>query len=169
MDINRIIAELEKNKSVFKDLLENLPDEFYHWRESENKWNLLEVVCHLYDEERDDFRARVKSVLANPLEDLLPIDPSGWVTSRNYAEQNYDMKLNDFIIEREYSIAWLKQLKSPEWGNSHSHPKLGPLTAKMFLVNWLAHDYLHIRQIIRIKYEYLKITSGEILLYAGDW
>ncbi|MBN8568262.1 MAG: DinB family protein [Ignavibacteria bacterium] len=169
MNVNHIIAELEKNKSVFKNLLENLPDEFYQWRESENKWNLLEVVCHLYDEERDDFRARVKSVLANPLEDLLPIDPTGWVTSRNYAGQNYVTKLNDFLIERDYSIAWLKHLKSPEWGNSYSHPKLGPLTAKMFLVNWLAHDYLHIRQIIRIKYEYLKKTSGEILLYAGDW
>jgi hypothetical protein len=39
----------------------------------------------------------------------------------------------------------------------------------MFLHNWLAHDYLHIRQIIRIKYDYLKKTSGEILLYAGEW
>lgn len=169
MDINLIISELEKNKNAFKYLLEDLSSEFYLWRKSDNKWNLLEIVCHLYDEERDDFRARVKSVLDNPSAELLPIDPTGWVISRNYRMHDYSEKLKDFISERENSIAWLRKLQNPQWENSYSHPKLGPLTAKMFLVNWLAHDYLHIRQIIRIKYDYLEITTGENLLYAGEW
>jgi uncharacterized protein YutE (UPF0331/DUF86 family) len=43
------------------------------------------------------------------------------------------------------------------------------LSAKMIFKNWLAHDYLHIRQIIRLKFEYLKGFTGENLSYAGDW
>lgn len=169
MDISLVINELEKNKIIFKSLFENLQSDFYLWREGENKWNLLEIICHLYDEERDDFRARVKSVLENPEEELKPIDPVGWVSSRNYAEQDYKEKLEDFLSERGNSIEWLKQLQNPKWDNAHVHPKFGDLTAKMFLYNWLAHDYLHIRQVIRIKYEYFRAASGENLLYAGEW
>jgi hypothetical protein len=43
------------------------------------------------------------------------------------------------------------------------------MTARSFLTNWLAHDYLHLRQILRIKHHYLKTESGESLSYAGAW
>lgn len=169
MDIKPVISEFEKNKNIFRSLFENLPAEFYLWRESDSKWNLLEIICHLYDEERDDFRARVQSVLENPSIDLKPIDPQGWVGSRKYSEENYTDKLNDFLSERDKSIVYLKQLQNPEWDNAYVHQKFGELTAKMFLHNWLAHDYLHIRQIIRIKYNYFKVVSGERFDYAGEW
>lgn len=169
MNINQVISEFEKNRNIFKTLFENLPEDFYLWRESDSKWNLLEIICHLYDEERDDFRARVQSVLETPSEDLKPIDPQGWVLSRKYSEQNYNDKLNDFLSERDNSISWLKQLQNPKWDNAYAHQKFGNLTAKMFLYNWLAHDYLHFRQIIRVKYEYFKNVSGEKFDYAGEW
>ncbi len=168
MNTEQIISEFDKNKIIFKSLLENLPHDFYLFREKEGKWNLLELVCHLYDEERDDFRARVQSVLENPEADLKPIDPEGWVESRKYSKENYNDKLNDFINERDNSISYLKNLSAAKWDNAYIHEKFGPLTAGMFLASWLAHDYLHIRQIIRIKYEYLKNQSGENLLYAGE-
>ena len=169
MDINLVICELEKNKLIFKSLLEDLPEDFYLWKEAENKWNLLEVVCHLYDEERDDFRLRVKSVLENPDKKFPPSDTEDWVVSCNYSEQDYKAMLSNFLNERDNSLQWLKNLKNPKWDNVYPHSKRGPLTAKMFFVNWLAHDYLHIRQINRIKYNYLKELSGEDLGYAGDW
>jgi hypothetical protein len=43
------------------------------------------------------------------------------------------------------------------------------MTAMLFLSNWLAHDYLHIRQIIKLKFDYLEKMTGEGLSYAGDW
>jgi hypothetical protein len=49
------------------------------------------------------------------------------------------------------------------------HPELGMLRAKIFLANWLAHDYLHIRQIIRYQFEYLKVKTEVDLNYAGNW
>jgi hypothetical protein len=33
----------------------------------------------------------------------------------------------------------------------------------------MAHDLLHIRQITKLKYDYLKYLSGQGLSYAGDW
>lgn len=164
-----LIAELSRNQSVFKELLSGISKEQYLWRWQENKWNLLEIVCHLYDEEREDFRARTKSVLENPEKPLLMFDPELWVTERNYSDQEFDFVVTRFLNERQKSISWLQSLQNPEWNNAYKHPKMGPTTAIFFLSNWVAHDYLHIRQILNLKYQYILQTTGNKLDYAGKW
>lgn len=168
MNFIRVIEEFTKNKNAFKELLYGLSKDFYLWKESQDKWCLLEIVCHLYDEEREDFRARIKHVLENPDLPFKPIDPINWVKIRKYVEQDYNIVLQNFLFERDTSIKWLKSLSDPKWDNVNKHPK-GNMSAKMLLVNWLAHDYLHLKQIIKLKYDYLKVETNENLLYAGDW
>jgi hypothetical protein len=169
MNSTPIIQELSRNKDVFKELLSGLTEKEYVWKQTPEKWCLLEIVCHLYDEEREDFRARTKHVLENPTGALPPIDPPGWVLERAYIKQNYADKLNKFLKEREESVEWLESLQTPKWDNAYQHPKFGAMTAKMFLCNWVAHDYLHIRQITKLKFDYLKQQTGEALDYAGNW
>jgi hypothetical protein len=169
MNHNKIIQELTRNKLVFNELLTGLTDEEFLWKQNPEKWCLLEIICHLYDEEREDFRTRTKQVLESP-ELLLPkIDPVGWVIERKYLQQNFSEKLKDFLSEREQSVKWLQSLKNPKWENAYNHPKLGKMTAKLILANWLAHDYLHIRQITKLKYDHLKSKSDADLSYAGNW
>lgn len=98
-----------------------------------------------------------------------PIDPQGWVKARDYAGQSFSEKVNGFLLERETSISMLRALEKPDWNNTYHHPALGAFTAYQFLVNWLAHDYHHIRQINRRLYEYLKHQSPADLSYAGNW
>lgn len=169
MNTKYVINELKRNKTVFNQLLENLDKDVYLWKPSPEKWNLLEVLCHLYDEEREDFRARVKQTLEHPELPLSPIDPVGWVTARQYAAQDYEKALQRFLEERDNSIAWLNTLTDPKWDNVHNHPSLGDLTAEMFFSSWLAHDYLHIKQVTKIKYDYFKEIAGDKLSYAGEW
>jgi len=164
-----LIEQLEENKNVFMYLLTNIKKNAFLWRQQPEKWCLLEIVCHLYDEEREDFRFRTHWVLNKPNETPPNFNPVIWVTERKYIEQDYNNMLERFIKEREKSIKWLKSLKNPNWENYFEHTKKGKLTAKFFLTNWLAHDYLHFRQIIKLKYDYLKHQSGENLDYAGIW
>jgi len=167
--MNFEFSELNTNKKVFEMLFTGISKEVVAWREREGKWNLLEILCHLYDEEREDFRARLQSVLEHPEMPFKPIDPVQWVTERNYAEQDYRKMLEKFLQEREISVAWLTALKNPQWENAYEHPKVGPISGRFILANWLAHDYLHIRQITRVKYQYLLFQSGQGLDYAGKW
>lgn len=169
MNYNKIIQELKRNKNIFKGLLENIPPEEHLWKPKPGKWCLLEIICHLLDEEVEDFRTRVTYVLETPELALPPIDPGMWVKERNYIEQNFNKTLKTFLKERERSVSWLLALTNPKWDNFYKHPKLGPMSAKLFLSNWLAHDYLHIRQIVSLKFEYLKYLSNEGLNYAGEW
>jgi hypothetical protein len=175
-----IIGELENNKAVFEGLLNDLSREIYLFRPPVNheteepgdtipvKWNILEIVCHLYDEEREDFRSRIKHVLEYPRIPLTPIDPQGWVKDRKYMERNFNTVCTAFFKERVKSVEWLRSLRYASWNNVYMHPTLGNLTPWQLLHAWLAHDYLHIRQITFNKYNYLRSFSVN-LGYAGSW
>lgn len=164
-----IIEKLATNQGVFQHLFANLSEEEIRWRPHPTHWCLLEILCHLHDNEHEDFLVRVQSVLKNSATPLIPIEPFLWVTERNYLAQNFNKKLVAFLQKRSESIRWLNNLAHPSWNNTYHHETYGKLTARNFLINWLAHDNLHIRQITRIKYLYLKEHSGEALTYAGKW
>lgn len=164
-----IIQELANNQTVFAGLLQNVPADLVLWRPHAAHWCLLEIVCHLYDEEREDFRARVKSVLDDPQRPFTSINPVAWVQERAYLDQDYEAKTLAFLTERAASISWLKSLENPQWNNTYQHPSLGPMSAGLFLANWLAHDQLHIRQINRVKRGFLQAGIEHDLSYAGNW
>ncbi len=169
MTIKTTIDQLERNKDVFKSHFEQIPEGLIKWKPDQKKWSLLEIVCHLYDEELEDFRSRLRHVANTPDLKMPPIDPEGWVVDRNYAAQDFEKKVSDFLLEREQSIAWLRNLDVSVFENAYAHPKYGPLTGRFFLSNWLAHDYLHMRQILSNKYSFLEMKGGAGLLYAGGW
>jgi hypothetical protein len=50
MEQSHQMAELSRNEAIFKELLIGIPKEQYQWRRQDDKWNLLEIVCHLHDE-----------------------------------------------------------------------------------------------------------------------
>ena len=169
MKTDDIIAHLENNRRVFQSLLTDLESEEYHFKPDPASWSILEILCHLVDEEKEDFRARVKNTLLTPEVQPPTLDPVGAVKSRKYAKQVYVERLEAFLTERRISIKWLRSLQDPKWKNVYRHPTAGNLTAYDLLTNWLAHDYHHIRQINRRKYEYLRKKSKVNLNYAGDW
>jgi hypothetical protein len=164
-----IIQLLAANAAVFRSTLTDVPARMIHWKPDSQDWCLLEIVCHLLDEEREDFRARVMSTLADPTQPWTPIDPQGWVGARRYMEQDFFERLEAFLTERAASINWLHHLDDPAWGHAYEHEVLGTCTAKSMLENWLAHDYLHLRQINRRQYGFLKTHAEADLRYAGDW
>lgn len=169
MNAQYIIEQLAINKEIYKNLLRYTTHEEIGWKENPGKWSLLEIICHLYDEEREDFRQRTQLLLEDPTQALPKFDPLEWVTSRNYATQDYQDKLIHFLLERQRSVNWLRSLENPAWTNAIEHPMYGAMSAYTYLANWLAHDHLHIRQITRVKYNYLKEISSQDLDYAGKW
>jgi len=54
----QIADELERNQVLIENLLRGKDSESYTWKKSPQQWSLLEIICHLYDEEQADFRAR---------------------------------------------------------------------------------------------------------------
>lgn len=164
-----ITNTLERNQTVFRGLLQNKTSEEYFWRPKVNKWNLLEITCHLLDEEQRDFKARIRYIFEKPDYPMPSINPEAWVVQHSYRSRDYNEVVAAFLNERQLSVAWLRERIDANWNQSIIHPKLGEMTAGLFLANWLAHDYLHIRQIVSLDYHFLKAKSGLDLNYAGNW
>ena len=163
------ITQLKANLDLYESLFKALEEDLILWRQAPEKWCLLEIVCHLYDEERDDFRFRTKWVLERPGELPPPFNPLDWVEERQYMKQDFNDMVGRFIAERKSSIHYLQNLEQPNWNNSYMHPIKGAVSAGYYLSNWVAHDYLHIRQILKLKFDFLKHTNGTSLDYAGNW
>ena len=169
MNPDYFIDRFSKNRGVFESLLRGVSLDQVKWRPSSDKWSMLEVVNHLYDEEREDFRQRLELVLADPNQPWPSIDPRGWVNAREYNDRDPDVSLDNFLAEREKSIAWLRQLSSPNWQNRNEGPN-GRLTAGDLLASWLAHDFLHIRQLARLHWQYVGAVSDPYqTTYGGPW
>jgi hypothetical protein len=165
----QIIAHLAVNGEVFRHLFENLSDEQARWRPGPDKWSMLEVINHLYDEEREDFRKRLALVLNNPRESWPTIDPEGWVNQRRYNQRNLSESLDNFFGERSNSLKWLHGLELPNWQATHLHPEMGPMSAELLLANWLAHDLFHIRQANNLNFAYLEIKVSPVPLNYSGW
>lgn len=149
-------------------LIVGLCDADLRWKPPGGAWSILEVLCHLADEEVLDFRARVERTLAG--EDWEPIDPEGWAGQRRYNEQSPAEVMARFAVEREKSVAWLTSRREPDWEAVHEHPRFGRIAAGDVMASWLAHDALHLRQIAKRLYELAGRDGAPFGTgYAGKW
>lgn len=165
-----LISRLERFAAVLPPLVADLPDEDARFKPPTGAWSILEITCHLADEEVEDFRARLRLTLEDPTQDWPPIDPEAAARDRHYNAQNLTHTLDRFARERTASIAWLRSLSNPDWDRAFVHKKFGPQTAGMLLASWAAHDALHLRQIAKRLFE-LAARDGapHTTGYAGEW
>lgn len=139
------------------------------FKPSPDSWSILEVICHLYDEEREDFRQRLDIILHRPAEKWPPIDPVGWVVARKYNERDLVEMAANFVAERRRSLAWLEGLSAPNWESEYSAP-FGIMKAGDMLGSWVAHDQLHFRQLVELRRaRVLQLVTPYAVHYAGDW
>jgi len=160
MEHGEIIKRLANNETLIQGLVIDLDESQARWRPEPGKWSVLEVVNHLYDEEREDFRHRLDLTLHMPGTAWAPNDPEKWVSERKYNERDLRESLDNFISERRESIAWLNTLVSPDWTSTYQHQVFGGIPAGDILCAWLAHDYFHARQISNLLIEYTRLLSA---------
>lgn len=165
----RLCQDLARGAEIVRALVTGITQAESRVRPTLDSWSVLEVVCHLYDEEREDFRQRLDIILHRPTETWPPIDPAGWVTSRRYNERDLSETLANFLAERDTSLTWLKSLSAPNWDAEYIAP-FGLIRAGDMFASWVAHDTLHIRQLVELRYSGIVSRAAPFdVRYAGDW
>jgi len=168
VDAQAFSLRLARGAAAIRALVDGIGDEEARWRLPSGGWSILEVVCHLRDEETDDFRQRLRITLEDPAREWPRLDPEARVTERRYQEQSMKPEIEGFLSERKKSLDWLRGLDAPDWSRAHVHPRLGSMAAGDLLASWVAHDLLHIRQIARLQYEYARALAAPFRPdYAG--
>jgi hypothetical protein len=170
MNLSYCIGQLSANTAAIQHLVLTVSDEQARWKPSTSDWSALEVINHLADEEREDFRTRFRHILSGASGDPPPIRPQEWVIERGYNQRDLQASLDDFLSERQRSLEWLRQLTDPPLDNRYQSPQGWSISAGDMLVSWVAHDVLHLRQLVELKWAYqLQQFAPYSPQYAGDW
>ena len=169
MEFETLYQDLAHGAEIIRALVVGVTQAEAQVKPTPESWSILEVVCHLGDEERDDFRQRVDFTLNRPGQTWPPIHPGAWVTERKYNARDLEQSLNDFLAERGKSLVFLKGLESANWNASHM-TQYGERKAGDLLGSWVAHDNLHMRQLVELRrVRVQKITGPYDIRYAGGW
>jgi len=169
MEFNTLYQELQNSTEMIRALLVGITREEARFKPTPESWSILEVVCHLYDIEREDFREHLDFILHRQDKEYHVIDPQSWITERNYNEQNFNEMQERFFAERAKSLEWLMGVSGSDWETTYTS-QYGSVSAGEMFSCWVAHDNLHIRQFVELRRARIEtITKPYPLEYAGDW
>jgi hypothetical protein len=170
LNIDALLAQMRADTRRIRALAEEIDPEQARWKPDPETWSLLEVVNHLYDEERFDFRVRLQIVLSRTGAEWPPINPPAWVVERAYNTRDLTESLQDFLREREQSLTWAASLKDADWEISATAPWGKEMRAGDLFASWVAHDLLHLRQLVELHWAWVNRQAGVYQTgYAGDW
>jgi hypothetical protein len=169
MDLASFSNQLANHVATMQTLTVGISPGQATWKPDPQSWSILEVINHLYDEERLDFRLRLDLILHQPDQPWPPINPAGWVSERIYNQRDLAESLANFLDERRKSLAWLQVLDEPDWDTSVTSP-FGTMRAGDMFAAWVAHDLLHLRQLVELHWAYnVQSAQPYLVNYAGEW
>src|SRR4026207_1836664 len=108
MHFETLYQELQNSTEMIRALLSGITQEEAQVKPVPDSWSILEVTCHLYDEEREDFREHLDFILHRQDEEWHSIAPQAWVKLRKYNQQDFKAMQARFFRERNKSLVWLK-------------------------------------------------------------
>ena len=169
MEFETLYQELMHSTAMIRALAAGLTTTEARLKPNPESWSVLEVMGHLYDIEREDFRPRLDATLHRPAEEWTSIDPGSWISARGYNQRDLAETLAGFLAEREKSLAWLKSLSTPDWEAEHVD-QFGSMQAGEMFASWVAHDNLHIRQLVELRRVRIASLAAPFDVgYAGEW
>jgi hypothetical protein len=139
-------AELGRLPAILDALLAGLDVEGARVRPAPGEWSPVEIICHLRDEEVEDFGARLK-VIVSRAGDFTRIDPERWAEERRYREASLRTELDALRLRRQATLDLLASLSPDTLSGSRTHRRLGRLSGLDLLAAWVAHDRIHLAQL----------------------
>ena len=138
--------DLSRLPPLLAALLDDLDPALWTARPAPNEWSVVEIVCHLRDEETEDFGSRVRVVIAGG-DRFEPIDPERWARERGYREQPAAAALAAVLRRRAESLAFLAAVEPEHLTRVVDQPRLGRMSGLDLLAAWVTHDRLHLAQL----------------------
>jgi hypothetical protein len=138
--------ELARLPGILDGLLGGLDAAAWRARPAESEWAPVEIVCHLRDEEVEDFGARVDVILAGGAR-FAPIEPERWAAERRYLDDDGPAALAAFRARRAASLASLAGVAPGRLTGAVELSRGGRLSGLDLLAAWVAHDRLHLAQL----------------------
>ena len=144
--LNETRGELARFSTLLDLLVGELDEADWRTRPEPGEWAPVEIVCHLRDEETEDFGARLRVILEGGAR-FAPNDPERLAVDRRYDKANPWEALADFRARRMMSLHLLGSVAPDRLLGTAERPGGGRLSGLDLLASWVAHDRLHLQQL----------------------
>lgn len=124
-----------------------LPDEVVRWHPGPREWCALEVLGHLIEADRRGFDGRIRIILREDAPALAAWDQDAVARERGDCARSARDLIDEFLALRRDSVALVSALRPADLTRIGRHPKVGDLTIRDLLHEWVHHDRNHLRQI----------------------
>ena len=144
--LDAVRAELARMPGVLAGLVAGLDASGWRARPAPAEWAPVEIVCHLRDEEVEDFGARIRVILDGGAS-FAPIDPERWARERRYLDDDGPRALAAFRERRAATLSSLVAIAPARLAAAVAHARTGQLSGLDLLAAWVEHDRLHLTQL----------------------
>lgn len=144
--LNETRRELARFSTLLELLVGELDEATWRARPAPGEWAPVEIVCHLRDEETEDFGARLRVILEGGAR-FEPIDPERQAVARRYQQANPSEALAAFQARRMISLELLDSVQPDRLLGTAETPSGRRLSGLDLLASWVAHDRLHLQQL----------------------
>ena len=134
----------------------------FKWKPFENKWCLLEIVCHLW--QKTNFRPGTRKFLTRIIAGI------NWssglkIAFRNYMVKNFPEMLNTILDRSSESLTGFNSLNINDWRYlkpfiRNSESSTPPISA----VSWLLPDFSAYGQILNVKMSFVNRSRRRSML-----
>jgi hypothetical protein len=139
-------TDLARLPTTLRALLDGLEPALWREAPAAGEWSPVEIVCHLRDEEDEDFGARLRIVVAGG-DRFVPIDPERWAVDRRYRDVDPPATLAAFCARRAANLDFLATVAPERLRATVTQPGTGTLSGLDLLAAWVTHDRLHLTQL----------------------
>ena len=141
-----LVTFLEATPAVLHTLLLTTARERWARRPKPGEWSIVEILCHLRDVDLEVNLPRVEAILGEENAFITGQSTDQWADERQYAQQDPDRALADFVAARAKLVKRLSGLELPDWERHARHTFLGPTTLRELTEIMVDHDRLHMKQ-----------------------
>lgn len=123
-------------------------EELLRFRPAPDEWCVKDVIGHLIEAEQRGFAGRISVILENDAPALEGWDPAEVARGRLDSVKDVETLLGELLAMREAGAALVAGLTADNLRRIGRHPKVGNLSVRDVLQEWVYHDANHLKQIL---------------------
>lgn len=138
------------------------------WHQAPGEWCANEVVGHIVEAEKRGFAGRIRLFLKEDHPKTQGWEQTEVAKARGDCERIADSLWMEFMGIRNDSIGLVRTLRPADLARGGTHPKVGELTVRDLIHEWVHHDRNHTKQLLSIAMERVWPHMGNSQLFRGE-
>jgi hypothetical protein len=163
-----VAALLPATVALLRAEIGGLPERVLAWHPAPGEWCVKDVLGHLIEAERRGFAGRIRIILGGDTPALQGWDPAAVAAARGDCARPAGALLDELAAMREESATLVGRLLAADLDRTGLHPKVGRLSVRDLLQEWVHHDRNHVRQALANVQAYVWPAMGNAQKFAGE-